>query len=145
MNKNNKKRITLGILLGTIGIFGVGLYLRERGKLERKITEKEENKEERVREDTEAENTNRSMRKLCISILNDEENRPTSPADFMRALVCQGMHGGDVILKRIPKTIGEMEDMLADFKIYREYSRVCYSKLGKVEKKPGGAVILGKI
>lgn len=136
--------MTLGILLGTIGIFGVGLYLRERDKVKNsEKRKKEKEKEVIVREDTNAENTY-SIKKLCISILKTE-NPPTSPEDFLRELVRTGMLGGDKVLEKLPKSINEMEDMLAEFKIYREYSRICYSKLEKIEKSKGKVIVLGKL
>ena len=142
--KNNKNRITLGILLGTIGIFGVGLYLREHDKVKKEEKRKEKKKKEVVvREDTNAESTH-NIKRLCISILKSE-NPPTNPSEFLRELVGLGMLGGDKLLEKLPRTISEMEDMLAEFKIYREYSRRCYSKLGEVEKSRGEVIVLGKI
>lgn len=146
--KNNKKRIALGILLGTIGIFGAGLYLRERDKVEAKAKKKKENKKEIkeeviVREDTNTEDIH-NVKKLCISILK-RENPPMTPEDFLRELISLAMLGGDKLLRKMPRNILEMEDMLSDFKIYREYYRLCYSKLNKIEREKGGAIVVGKI
>lgn len=152
MKKNNKNRIALGILLGTIGIFGAGLYLRERDEVKKKNKKKVNNntpkKEEVIaREDTSTEYAD--IKKLCISILQSN-NPPENAEDFLRRLVVFGM-GNQIgsekysILERMPKTVGELEDMISEFKMYREYARVCYSKLGKVEKENGVAIVVGKL